>query len=219
MQGRQGSGGNGHTPQDRSSTSSFRLSELNGRQPVVPKPPPGLKRVDTPPPTQRIARPNRKDPEEIKPRNWKWWVGCSCGLLILGIVLFVVIYGAWNLFNAYGVASGSANTTTDFLSNLQNANYDQAYNDLSAALTNNLSKADFIQKAQADDQAYGQVTNYSEVANSAVSGPNTFTYTYSITRSKLAKPYQLHLTLQQTGSNWLITDYGGDLGPASSPSK
>jgi len=185
----------------------------------VPKRPPGMTRVDPPPSTPRVARPKRKDPEERKPRTWRWWLGCAGVMLVLGIVVGIVVYGVTNLFIAYSVTGGSGTTTTDFLSSLQSANYDQAYNDLDPTLTVNLSKTDFEQKAQADDHCYGQITDYNEVDNSAVSttvgGVQTLSYTYNITRSKLKSPYQLHLTLQKDAAgDWFITNYGNDLGPA-----
>jgi hypothetical protein len=220
MQGRQGQGDKGQSPQDRSSTSSFRLSELNGRQPVVPKRPSSMTRLgQPPPPTPRVARPQRENPRERKPRTWKWWLGCSGVVLVLGIVAAFVVYGVTNLFIAVSVSSGSGNTAVDFLSNLKAADYDQAYSDLDATLTVDLGNADFKQKALADDHCYGQVTDYNEVENSAVSSTNgglqTFTYTYNITRSKMKSPYQMRLTLQKDAAgDWFITNYGGDLGPA-----
>lgn len=221
MQGRPGQsqGGKSQPPLDRSSTSSFRLSELTGRQPVVPKRPPGMTRVEQPQRTPRVARPQREDPELRKPRTWKWWVGCTCVVLLLGVVAAVAVYSVTNLFTALNVSSGSASTAADFLANIKAKKYTQAYSDLDLALTVSLNKTAFGEAAQADDLCYGSVTDYNEVANSAVSstvgGVQTFTYAYDITRSKLQKPYQLHLTLQKdSDGNWYITDYGKDLGPA-----
>jgi hypothetical protein len=216
MPERQGRGGNGRSPYDRSSTSSFRLSELSGRQPVVPKPPPGRKRVDPPPSTPRVARPEREDPEEPKRRTWKWWTGCLGALLVVGLLLFIIIYGATNLLVGLGDAGPSAGKATDFLSSLKTGNYDQAYEDLGGNLTsgpNSITKADFIQKAQADDRCYGQITDYND-DNSATKGDNTYSYGYDITRSNLKSSYKLRLTLAKVGNDWVITDYGGDLGPA-----
>lgn len=215
----QSQGDKGQFPQDRSSTASFRLSELSGRQPVVPKRPPGMTRLDQPPPTQRVARPRREEEKIRRPRTWKWWLGCTVVVLFLGLVAAVAVYGVTNLLIALNVTSGSGNTAVDFLDNLKTANYDQAYSDLDLTLRVNLDKAAFAQKAKADDQCYGQITNYSEVANSAVSstvgGVQTYTYAYTITRSKLQKSYEIHLTLQKDADgNWYITSYGNDLGPA-----
>ncbi|HET8846237.1 MAG TPA: hypothetical protein VFN35_32545, partial [Ktedonobacteraceae bacterium] len=166
MQERPGRGGNGQDPRDRSSTSAFRMSELTGRQPVVPKRPPGMTRVDQPPPTPRVARPER---EARKPRTWKWWVGCLGGMLVLGIVAAVIVYGATNLFLAINATGGSGVVVSDFFSNLQKQDYDQAYNSLDPTLTVETSKADFKQGAQSDDRCYGKVTDYNEVKDSAVS--------------------------------------------------
>lgn len=237
MQGRQGQEGNGKGPLDRSATAgyrfsngagkqqdsgrtgSYRLSDLTGRQPVIPKRPPGMAHVDQPPATPRVARPLRQESRERKPKSLWWWIRA---LLIFGVVVVVVgvlAYGVTNFFLAVSTSSGSANTAVDFLSSLKSGDYDQAYNDLAPTVTVQLSRSDFTQTAQADDHCFGQVTDYNEVENSAVvanvGGTQTYTYTYSITRSKLPKPYQLQLTLQNDASgSWSVTSYGGDLGPA-----
>lgn len=223
MQGRPGQdqGSNRQSSLDRSATSSFRLSELSGRQPVVPKRPPGMTRLDQPPSTQRVARPRREDPPRIpRPRTWKWWAGCAGGLVLLGVIAAVVVYGVTNLFIAVNVASGSATTAGAFLSDLQSANYNQAYNALDSTLTVSLTRTTFEQQAKADDKCFGKVTDSNEVDNSAtnttIDGVQTFTYIYNITRSKLKSTYQMHLTLQKdTSGNWYITDYGKDLGPST----
>ncbi len=139
-------------------------------------------------------------------------------MVVIGIVAGVVVYGATNLIIAYSVTNGAGNTTTDFLSSLQTANYDQAYKDLDATLTVDLTSTSFKQAALADDHCYGQVTDYNLVENSAVSttvaGTQTLTYTYNITRSKLKTPYPLQLTLQKDANgDWFIIKYGTDLGP------
>ena len=230
MQGRQGPGDNQKDPLDRSATSGYRFSEelekyrrtgetgayrfsdLTGRQPVVPQRPPGMSpHLDGPPPTPRVARPRYK--RERKPKTWRWWLSAVTILLVGGILLWVVANGVINFFFAASVSLGPATTAGDFLSNIQSANYDQAYKDLNTTL----SSSQFKQMAQADDRCYGQVTNYPEVSGSAVvsADQSTQSFTYTITRSKLAKTYQLTLTLQKdaTGS-WFISNYGGDLGPA-----
>lgn len=236
MQGGQGRGGKGKDPLDRSTTGGYNLSErmeqfretggtgayrlsdlaASGHQPAVPKRPPGMMHLDQPPPTPRVARP-RREIQARKPKTWKWWAGVGCfsvvGLLVIGLL----VYAVTNLFLAVSVSAGSATTATDFLASLQSANYDQAYNDLSASITVQLSRGDFKQMALADDRCYGQVTDYSEVSGSAVTSQdgNTQSFTYTITRSKLAKPYQLRLTLQKNAAgDWNITSYGDDLGPA-----
>lgn len=216
MQERPGQGGKGRDPRDRSSTSAYRLSELTGRQPVVPKRPPGMARIDQPPTTPRVARPER---EARKPRSWKWWLGCLGGMLVLGIAAAVIVYGATNLFLAINATGGSGVVASDFLSNLKAANYEQAYSYLDPTLTVETSKADFKQLAQNDDRCYGRVTDYNEVKDSAVSktvgGVQTMTYTFSLTRSKLTRPYDLKLTLQKDAAgDWTIVSYGQDLGPA-----
>ena len=129
----------------------------------------------------------------------------------------MLIYGAKNFYAAISSSLGPANTAGDFLADLQSANYDQAYSHLDATVTVQMSSSDFKQMALADDHCYGQVTNYPEVPGSATTSAdqNTQGFTYTITRSKLSKPYQLTLTLQKDADGtWFITNFGGDLGPA-----
>ncbi|HEU5382601.1 MAG TPA: hypothetical protein VFV38_44910 [Ktedonobacteraceae bacterium] len=217
MQERPGPGAKGKNPLDRSATAGHRFSELTGRQPVIPQRPPGMMRVEQPPATPRVARPQHEPNKVRKPKTWKWWTAFGCVSVVVLIAGGMIIYGAMNLFFAASVALGPANTAADFLSSLKTADYDQAYTDLDAALTVQLAKNDFKQMAQADDHCYGQVTDYNEVDGSATSSPdgNTQSFDYNISRSKLKKPYQLHLTLQKDAAgDWNITSYGGDLGPA-----
>jgi hypothetical protein len=233
MQGRQGQGSNGKNPLDRSATGpyrvsdrveqyresggtgAYRFSELTGQQRAIPRRPPGMSHLDQPLPTPRVARPQVQH-RERKPKTLKWWAGASIITVLALLVVGMIAYGATNFFLAISVNAGAASTAGDFLANLQSANYDQAFNDLAPAATAQVSKSDFKKMAQADDHCYGQVTNSNEVNNSAVTGVDgSQSFTYTITRSKLAKPYQMQLTLQKDASgDWGITSYGGDLGPA-----
>lgn len=232
MQGQRGQEGNERKPPDRSmtgkysvpdrleqyretgKTGAYRLSELSGQQRAIPKRPSGMTYVDRPLSTPRVARPQIPN-RERKPKTWRWWTGA---LLISAFVIVgvgMLAYGATNLFLAASVSAGSASAAGNFLSSLQDANYDQAYDYLAPTLTVQMSRSDFKQMALADDHCYGQITDYSEVDNSAVTradGSQSFTYT--MTRSKLTRPYQLQLTLQKDATgDWSITSYGNDLGP------
>jgi hypothetical protein len=193
-----------------------RLAPTNGtgKHRSLPRRPAGMGRIDIehPPATPRVARPRR---EESKPVNWRR------RLLVLG-VLFVfctllacgIGFAAFNLISATNSTAGAAATSADFLQQLSNRNYEQAFNDLGANITVETTVDEFTRSAQRDDQCYGQVTNYNEVPNSAAVQNNTQVYRYNITRSKLSKPYQLQLTLQQDNyGDWKIIDYGSDLGP------
>ncbi len=233
MQGRQGPGGNQQDPLDRSATSgyrfsdevgknrrtdgtgAYRFSDLTGRQPVVPKRPPGMSpHLDALPPTPRVARPQPRAP---KPKTWRWWVGTLVILFVGGTLLWVAANGAINFFVAASASLGPATSASDFLASLQSANYDQAYSHLDATVTVQLSNSDFKKMALADDHCYGQVTNYQEVSGSATisADQNVQSFAYTITRSKSAQTYQLTLTLQKDATGtWFITSYGNDLGPA-----
>ncbi len=233
MQGRQGPGGNQRDPLDRSATSgyrfsdeiekrrktdgtgAYRLSDLTGRQPVVPQRPPGMSpHLDGPPPTPRIARP--RSTKGSRPKTWRWWVSALLILLVGGTLIGMFVYGTTNFFFAASASLGPATTAGDFLGNLQSATYDQAYKDLDPTVTVQLSNSDFKQMALADDHCYGQVTNYQEVSGSSTvsTDQNTQSFAYTMTRSKLSTTYQLTLTLQKDATGtWLITNYGNDLGP------
>ena len=72
--------------------------------------------------------------------------------------------------------------------------------------------------ALANDHCFGVVTDFNEVSGSAVSSNNdtTQSYTFSVSRKQLQKPYQLTLTLQKDpNGNWDITSYGAGLGPST----
>jgi hypothetical protein len=215
MQGRQGPG---YDPSDRSSGKLFAATNGNGsgKQRAIPQRPPGMTRVEHPPQTTRVARPQRRP----KPPK-SWWrrllmfaiVFVACGLIAWGIG-----YALVNYFVGIGNSSGAANTAADFLLALKSQNYDQAYNDLDAKITISVTKDEFKQMALADDHCFGQVTDFNEVPGSATTSADSTTqsYTYNVTRNKLTKTYKLTLTLQKDpDGNWDITNYGGDLGPTT----
>jgi hypothetical protein len=200
------------------------IASLNGtsKHRSIPQRPPGMPRVDQPPTkprvspppaTPRVARPKR---EEAQPRSLrKLLLMIGSLFLICAILACVGGFVATNVINGLNASSGAVTTASDFLTSISQQNYSQAYKNLGAAITIQLSQDDFTKQAQNDDRCFGQITNYSEVANSAEQQNNSQAYTYTITRSKLSKPYQLRLTLQQDpeGNNWKITDYGKDLAP------
>ncbi len=211
MQGRQGKG---YDPWDRSSSELLAAANGSGKQRAIPQRPPRMARIDHPPQTPRVSRPQRQNRQ---PKSWRRrllilaLVFVACGLLAGGIG-----YALVNYFAGIGSSAGAANTATDFLLALKDQNYDQAYNDLDASITISLTKDAFKQMAQADDQCYGPVTDFSEKAGSATTSAddNIQSYTYDVTRSKSPKTYPLTLTLQKDpNGNWNITKYGNDLGP------
>ncbi len=225
MPGRQGQD---NEPWDR--YSSQRLAAFNGngtgKQRSIPQRPSNMARINRPPNTPRVSRPQREEPKprKVRRRLLVWGiVFIVCALLACGIG-----YAAVNFFSALSASQGSANTVTDFLSNLQNQNYTTAFNDLAPTLTIQMTPQQFQAQAQDDDRCYGKVTDYSEVANSATTSTDgkTQSFTYNITRTLngTAKTYQMHISLQQDNtSNWKISSYGNgssttnDLGPGQPP--
>ncbi|HEU0001639.1 MAG TPA: hypothetical protein VFQ36_12100 [Ktedonobacteraceae bacterium] len=211
MQGRQGQG---RDPWDRTSRDSHN-DALNGsgKQRAVPQRPPRMARLDTPPTVQRVARPQRQKPRK---RGRRFLIAVIV-LAIGAMLVFVIAFGLANYFVGIGNSAGPANTAADFLVNLKSQTYDQAYKDLDATITGTLHPEDFQKMAQADDHCYGPVTDFNEVSGSATQSTDgkTQSFTYTMTRGKLAKTYPLTLTLQKdSNGNWNITSFGNDLGPA-----
>ena len=212
MQGRQG-------PRDRPFNQYPADFNGTGKQRAIPRRPPNMARIDHPPLTQRVARPQREVPRKKSLRRRILFWGIV--FVVAGALACGIGFTAVNFFAAINAPAGAAVTATDFLSALSNQNYDQAYNDLDATITVQLAPDDFKQQAQASDRCYGKVTDYSEVQNSAVqNNPKSYSYNFTITRSKLTKPYTLHLTVQQNSNqDWRISSYGNnnDLGPGQPP--
>jgi len=222
MQGRQG---RGKDPWDRPSRDKNDALNGSGKQRTAPQRPPRMARLDTPPAVQRVARPQRQQ-KPPKSRKRRFLIA----LLVLGIgaaLVFIIAYGLVNYFISIGNSAGPANTAADFLVNLKSQHYDLAYQDLDATITGMQHPDAFLAMAQADDRCYGPIMDFNEVEGSAVISPdgNTQTFTYSVTRGKLAKPYSLTLTLQKNpndpNGNWDITKFADgngtlntDLGPA-----
>lgn len=216
MQGRQSQG---YDPRDRSTGKLLATTNGNdsGKQRAIPQRPTGMPRVENRPQTPRIARPKRRQkPTRSFGRKLIFialiFVACA---VIAGIVGFALV----NYFTGIGSSAGAANTATDFMLALKSQNYDQAYNNnLDAKITISVTKDEFKQMALADDHCFGVVTDFNEVAGSAVSSTNdsTQSYTYNVSRAKLTNTYKLTLTLQKDpDGNWDITSYGGDLGPTA----
>lgn len=216
MQGRQG---RGKDPWDRPSRGNSDALNGSGKQRAVPQRPPRMTRLDTPPAVQRVARPQRQQ-KPPKSRRRRFLIALIV-LIVGALLVFIIAYGLVSYFIGIGNSAGPAQTATDFLLNLQSQTYDQAYKDLDATITGTLHPQDFQAMAQANDKCYGTIKDFNEVAGSAVVTDNSQSFTYSMTRSKLTKPYSLTLTLQKdTDGTWDITKFTdgngtpNDLGPA-----
>ena len=215
MQGRQSPG---YDPWDRSSGKLLAATNGNGsgKQRAIPQRPPGMTRVEHPPQSTRVARPQR---QPKPPKSWgRRLLIFAIVFVVFGLIACGIGYALVNYFVAIGNNAGPANTATDFLLALKSQNYDQAYNDLDAKITISVTKDEFKQMALADDHCFGQVTDFHEVPGSAITSADNTTqsYTYAVTRNKLTKTYKLTLTLQKDpDGNWDITSYGGDLGPTT----
>lgn len=221
MQGRQGQDHNRNSWDRSSSQALAALKSGTGRQRAIPQRPEGMRRVDLnePSPTSKLkaVRPARA-PQ--KPRNRKKRLLILGGLILLcGLLALGIGAMAANLYNASNPTVSASTTANNFLSALEVHDYEQAYGSLDASLAIQTPADIFKQRVQADDHCFGNITWYSEVPGSAQTQDTTQNYDYSITRSKLAKPYVLHLVMKQVDDLatstkvWKITDYGDDLGP------
>jgi hypothetical protein len=216
MQGRQVAG---YDPWDRSSGKLLAAMNGNdsGKQRAIPQRPPGMPRVEHPPQTTRVARPQRqsKPPKSL----WRRLLFIALIFVACGVIAGAIGFALVNYFTGIGNSAGVANTATDFMLALKSQNYDQAYNnDLDAKITISVTKDEFKQMALADDHCFGLVTDFNEVSGSAISSTDATTqsYTYNVSRTRLSKTYKLSLTLQKDpDGNWDITSYGGDLGPTT----
>ena len=215
MQGRQSPG---YDPWDRSSGKLLAATNGNGsgKQRAIPQRPPGMTRVEHPPQSTRVARPQR---QPKPPKSWgRRLLIFAIVFVACGLIAFAIGFALVNYFAGIGNSAGAANTATDVMLALKSQNYDQAYNDLDAKITISVTKDEFKQMALADDHCFGQVTDFNEVPGSAITSADNTTqsYTYDVTRNKLTKTYKLTLTLQKDpDGNWDITSYGSDLGPTS----
>ena len=212
MQGRQDSG---KGPKEWFVSPEPASVNGRGKRRAIPQRPPGMIRVDQPPPARRVARPQYQAPTAKNRRRRLFWLGAI--FVISGLLACGIGYAAVNLINAANTASGGAAAAADFLAALSSRNYDEAYSDLGAAITVQITSEEFKQQAMNYDNCYGSITNYTQVPGSASvdDSAHTQSYTYNITRQRLKKPYQLRLTLQEdtTTGNWAVTGYGNDLGP------
>jgi len=187
------------------------LPQGTGKYDSLPRPQNG-RRIEAPP-VPRVARPHQE-----KPRRRGRLLLVVLGVFLAGALLACYFgYIAFNYLNGLNAGSGAAMTANDFLQSVSTQNYEQAYIDLGGDALQVQNLEQFKDKALRDDTCYGIVKNYQEVSGSATVQGSTQSYSYTITRSKLSAPYQLHLTLQQgenSSDTWKVISYGDDLGPA-----
>jgi hypothetical protein len=215
--------GKGDEPWDK--YASQRLEAINsnnngngtGQYRAMPRRPSHMQRINQPPVTPRVARPQHG---QARPTNWRRrFLIWSAVLVVCALLACGISYAAVNFFTASNASAASAVAATDFLATVSSENYHQAYNDLAAPITVQMTEGAFTETARLEDQCDGQITHYTEVAGSAVTQNNSQSYTYTVTRRKLSHTYTLQLTLQQDAyGNWKVSSYGDsdDLGPTCS---
>ncbi len=183
----------------------------------VPQRPPNMPYLDQPPSERRVGRLRRQQTPRRRRPNYLVWVAV---FVAFAIIVFVLSYTIYDLSQAFTTTAGAGAAAQGFLDALSgpHPNYTQAYGYLGPNITvRPNAETNFEEQAQQADSCFGVITNYREVANSAVVQDGNLSYTYTITRSKApGKPYQLRLTLQQDPTNnntWKVIDYGGSLSP------
>ena len=130
--------------------------------------------------------------------------------IFLGIlaVLVLACIGGVAVLYYIGTHNPATDVANKYYTAIQNQDYATAYSYLDASNitfnNQNLTQGLYTQAAQAVDAQKGKVTSYSITSTnvSSSNGVNTATFTISVTRN--GSPYDVHLKLQQEGSNWKI---------------
>jgi len=133
--------------------------------------------------------------------------GLRIFLGILAILVLACIGGFAAIFY-FGSHNPATDVVNKYYTAIQNQDYATAYSYLDASSitfdNQNLTQSLYIQAAQAVDVQKGKVTSYSITSTNVNSsnGANTAAFTVSVTRN--GSPYDVHLKLQQQGSDWKI---------------
>ncbi len=148
--------------------------------------------------------------------------GVITSLIILSLLALGLCGGSFALYR-YFVGGNTTPTATsgvpaaaakadDFVNSLAHQTYDRAYGDLGPSITNSSSINQFTQLGQQEDACYGTVTGDTRMDNNTTAQGSSLNYVYTLNRSKMSKPYQIHVTLKQDdGGNWQITDYNSNI--------
>jgi NTF2-like N-terminal transpeptidase domain len=138
-----------------------------------------------------------------KKRRTGLWI--FLGILAVLVLACLGVAGALYIGVTHNPATDVANK---YYTAIQSQDYATAYSYLDASSitfnNQNLTQSLYTQAAQAVDAQKGKVTSYSITSSNinTSNGVNTATFTVSVTRN--GSPYDVHLKLQQEGSNWKI---------------
>ena len=104
-----------------------------GKQRMFPQRPPGMARLDQPPVTSRVGRPQRQAP---RPTRWRRQLLILASIFIVcGVLAGAIGYTVVNFLTASSTSAGAATTAGDILAAISSRNYDHAYTDLGATIT------------------------------------------------------------------------------------
>ena len=153
--------------------------------------------------------------------------GVITSLIVLSLLALGLCGGSFALYR-YFIGGNTTPTATsgvpaaaakadDFVNSLAHQSYDRAYGDLGSSITNSSSVNQFTQLGQQEDTCYGTVTGDMRMDNNTTAQGSSLSYVYTLNRSKMSKPYQIHVTLKQDdGGNWQITDYNSNIASVQS---
>lgn len=149
-------------------------------------------------------------PQPPAKRSSRWvWIIVSifaAGVLVSGGLCAWAFYTLFN--TTLQQASGSINVANDYLKQIQNQAYTNAYRDLQIS---GLTQDDFIVQAQASEAQNGLILAFVVHQPTFVSNPGSgpdlsqWRLTVDVTRAKTS--YPVLLTVKQIGGNWKITYY------------
>lgn len=209
-----------YRPQFATPNTPRQQAEAHSRPPVATP-----ARPSTPTPQVQVAKPVETSPitsfhEPVRKitRGLKRGVRVLAATVVVGILLLCILtYSTFRFFTTRNSTpeptstntAGATALATDFMQAISQRNYDQAYNDLGPPVANQTSRTQFKQQAQKEDACYGAASRYTVATNAQGNPPK---YSYTISRAKMQKSYQLNLTLQQNSAgSWQITDYQSNI--------
>ena len=162
--------------------------------------------------TPPMPMPNYGPPPQKKSSlRWLWiTLAIVGGLLVLSCGGCVIAGVAGIGFFAKAIAGPTA-TANVYYQNIKDQTYDQAYNYLDTNMTTTtgqqLTSTVFTGMAQAQDQAKGPVTAFSQtsVNTDSTNGVNTATVVMSVTRN--GSSYDVTLQLREESGAWKIVAF------------
>lgn len=156
------------------------------------------------PPVPGFAQPQLQPKRSLR---WLWiTLGIVGGVLLLSCAgCFIAGAAGYNFFAQTVI--GPTTVANSYYSAIQNQDYAKAYSYLDSNMQTlsgqTLTQDLYTTTATAKDTTDGTVTGFTQTGYTTNNG--TANITMSVTRNGLT--YDVHLQLQQTNNNWVITSY------------